>query len=103
MFNLFTKKFWCHFYLSSELYYLVKDINPDTISIFFKNENITFSRLKIYNISNKLIYISIAFEEEKSISQFKNYISKFKEPFPPNYFLFSYCITFISVFYSNCF
>lgn len=83
MFDLFSKKFWYHFYLPSEIYYLIQDFNNEAITLFFKNDNISFYKLRIYEISNKLIYVSISFKDELEVDQFKTYISNFKELFPP--------------------
>lgn len=83
MFKLFSKKFWFHFYLPSEMYHFIQSIDNDSVICFLKKDNISFFKLSIYKISKKLIYISISFKEEVELNQFKVYISKFKELFPP--------------------
>ncbi|MCU7619283.1 hypothetical protein NZ698_19050 [Chryseobacterium sp. PBS4-4] len=81
MLKLFTKKYWYNFYLPSELFYSISEVNSRSITMLLEKK-INFKKITIQKISNHLYYISICLNEEDLLI-FEEYILNFKELIPP--------------------
>ena len=80
-------KYFHQFYLSSELYSLILEKNNEVtiknIRTFFKERIFINYRIKVTKVNNLLYLITVRFKLENDKVEFLEYLSDYKELFPP--------------------